>query len=433
MTIFFIDDAGPKGLSSAQFSKTLGIRKLDTRGQIKTLERKGLVQTYMKHDGRQKTAYYVAKRYQIKDPVPYIPDRHHKKEVYEKNSRKAVLTERQLARRNIIMDYVNDNGIVTDRHKIYRIIRDAEVESGLKGTMDRKSLKSLLAGLERDEKLKMFKFNIETESKKEPEEITLICAFRFNESDPQIKSVIEQEKMKLHFKPSDQIPQMEPVAKDKAKESIEESIEEMKNMVDGGSSPKKSLPSIGRVYNAKYGRINGVKPKFLRTRELHKYLFYLTRDYQGSKNFTKTDFLNYIRQENIDINATIEDELESMDIYTSDLSWRTFIPPLPQHQGWQQGWCLMSDIILRLPLSLFLQLVCVNYKVEGLDAYKDHPIRKHYLVKNLPDDIKRMLLNSRKYMASIYDETKKMIYMGLAQISGEVFKEKEHCFIYINR
>ena len=72
MTIFLIDDAGPKGLSSAQFSKTLGIRKLDTRGQIKTLERKGLVQTYMKHDGRQKTAYYVAKRYQIKDPVPYI-------------------------------------------------------------------------------------------------------------------------------------------------------------------------------------------------------------------------------------------------------------------------------------------------------------------------------------------------------------------------
>ena len=190
---------------------------------------------------------------------------------------------------------------------------------------------------------------------------------------------------------------------------------------------------IGRRYDAKFGRINGVKPKFLRTRELHKYLFYLTRDYQGSRDSTKTDLINHLRQESIDVNATIEAELESMDVYTSDLSWRTFIPPLPQHQGWQQGWCLMSDIILRLPLSLFLQLVCVNYKVEGLDAYKDHPIRKHYLVKNLPDHIKRMLLNSRKYMASIYDETKKMIYMGLAQISGEVFKEKEHCVIYINR
>ena len=121
---FLIDDAGPKGLSSAQYCKTLGTNRLDTRGQIKTLERKGLVQTYMKHDGRQKTAYYVAKRYQIKDPVPYVPDRHHmKKELNQKNSRKAVLTERQLARRNIIVDYVNENGIVVDRHRIYRCVK----------------------------------------------------------------------------------------------------------------------------------------------------------------------------------------------------------------------------------------------------------------------------------------------------------------------
>ena len=121
-----------------------------------------------------------------------------------------------------------------------RLIRDAEVEEGLQGTMDRKSLKSLLAGLERDGKIKMFKFNIETETKKN-EEITLICALRFNESDEQIQSVIEQERMKIHFKPSDQAP-VETVVKDKAKESIEESIEEMKNMVDGGNSAKKSSP-----------------------------------------------------------------------------------------------------------------------------------------------------------------------------------------------
>ena len=113
-----IDDAGPKGLSASEYSKKLGIRKLDTRGQIKTLERKGLVQTYMKHDGRQKTAYYVAKRYEIKDPLPFIPDRHHNKEI--SFSRKVVLTERQLARRKLIVDFVNEHGIIVDRHRIYR-------------------------------------------------------------------------------------------------------------------------------------------------------------------------------------------------------------------------------------------------------------------------------------------------------------------------
>ena len=307
------------------------------------------------------------------------------------------------------------------------MIRDAEIEEGLKGTMDRKSLKSLLAGLERDEKIKMFNFTIEIEAEsKKNEEVTLICASHFKESDAQVRSVIEQEKMKLNFKPSDTNVNTVEVAKDKAKESIEESIEEMKKMVDNKKSP------MTKRYDAKYGRINGVKPKFLRTRELHKYLFYLTRDYHGCKDSNKPEFMTYLRHENIDINAQIESELENMEVYTTDLSWKTFIPPLPQHHGWSKGWCLMSDIILRMPLSLFLQLVCVNYKVEGLDAYKDHPIRKHYLVKNLPDDIKRMLLNTRKYMASIYDETKKMIYIGLAQISTEVFKDKENCFIYIN-
>ena len=94
----------------------------------------------------------------------------------------------------------------------------------------------------------------------------------------------------------------------------------------------------------------------------------------------------------------------------------------------------MSDILLRLPLSIFLQLVCLNYKIDGLDAYKDHPIRKHYLVKNLPLDLKRQLIHvhKRKYVASVYDEIKKLIFMGLAQISSEVFKELDQCFVYIN-
>ena len=55
-------------------------------------------------------------------------------------------------------------------------------------------------------------------------------------------------------------------------------------------------------------------------------------------------------------------------------------------------------------------------------------------MKNLPTDLKRQLVHvhKRKYVASVYDEIKKLIFMGLAQISSEVFKELDQCFVYIN-
>ena len=244
-----------------------------------------------------------------------------------------------------------------------RYVRDSELEEGLQGTMDRKSFKSLLARLVRDNSIKIFKIEIEVGSKNQ--ELTLICAPQYNESDPQVQSIIEQQKMKLNFHDEGT---MESSPEKAPKDTISESLEEMKNMI--GS--KKS--QLTKKFDNKYGRINGVKPKFVRTRELHKYLFYLTRNYSGNAD-AKSKFLQYLHHENIDINAQIEEELENMEVYQTELSWKTFIPDIPKHKDWPDGWCFMSDILLRLPLSIFLQLVCLNYKIDGLDAYKDHPIR----------------------------------------------------------
>ena len=116
-----IDEAGPRGLSATEFGQKFGLRKLDTRGQIKTLERRKLVHTYMKDVGRQKTAYYVAKRFAVKDPVPNRPEREkHEKNKKVGNSRKEVMTERQIERRKKIIEFVNNHSIIPDPHKIYR-------------------------------------------------------------------------------------------------------------------------------------------------------------------------------------------------------------------------------------------------------------------------------------------------------------------------
>ena len=59
-----IDDAGPNGISAIELSKKLGIDKYSTRAVIKNIDRRKIVDTYMKDDGRQKTSHYVAERYQ---------------------------------------------------------------------------------------------------------------------------------------------------------------------------------------------------------------------------------------------------------------------------------------------------------------------------------------------------------------------------------
>ena len=85
-----------------------------------------------------------------------------------------------------------------------------------------------------------------------------------------------------------------------------------------------------------------------------------------------------------------------------------------------------------MPLSLFIQVVCLNFKLEGFDEFINHPIRKHYLIKNLPDNLKRQLVHRRKYIFSIYEDIQKMAYMGLLQFGENKHKEKDKQFAYVN-
>lgn len=50
-------------------------------------------------------------------------------------------------------------------------------------------------------------------------------------------------------------------------------------------------------------------------------------------------------------------------MYVDDASWMRYIPPLPIHRDFGFGWALVSDILLCLPLSIFVQIVQVSYKV----------------------------------------------------------------------
>ena len=168
--------------------------------------------------------------------------------------------------------------------------------------------------------------------------MNFVCLPQIDDNDPMIKACVDQVKMKLNFVPET----CSPDGKNVPENSIRSSLKELSQLV-----PEKNKERM--KYDSKFGRVNGSKPKFVRARELHKYLFYLTRDYSGQLTNSE-ELVKNMKKQGIQIDAETQKNLDSVEIFHKNLSWKTFIPGLPQHTGWTKGWVLMCDALLRIPL-----------------------------------------------------------------------------------
>lgn len=164
-------------------------------------------------------------------------------------------------------------------------------------------------------------------------------------------------------------------------------------------------------------------------RTIHEYTFYLARVHQ---NMTTTPF---------DQDKTIAQFMQQMHfddietwpiIWNDEIDWRMFVPPLIKHNGFDNGWCLLSDCLFRMPLSIYVQVVNILYEIPGLDRYLVHPIKKHFLVKDLPLEIQRMLYIKRKHIATVHELMRRLCCLGLVQC-GPHRAMKDQSFFYINR
>ena len=193
--------------------------------------------------------------------------------------------------------------------------------------MDRKYFRKLLDKMNEEKEIKIIPIKVGTGEKSK--ELKFVCMPHISETDPIITTYLEQLKMKMNFSP---VEDQKNTPKKYVDESISNSIKELNQMDqnDRGSSksPKKS-PTKKIIFDTKMGRINGVKPKFVRARELHKYLFYLTRDFNG-KPGSREDMIKLSKKQGYPITEEIETELQNIDVFQTDLGWKTFIPPLPQ-------------------------------------------------------------------------------------------------------
>jgi general transcription factor 3C polypeptide 1 len=89
----------------------------------------------------------------------------------------------------------------------------------------------------------------------------------------------------------------------------------------------------------------------------------------------------------------------------------------------------VCDLLLRLPLCIFVKVYNITFIVPELEQYLLHPIRRHYLVRHLPSRLRNILTIARRYIFSVHDVLQRLCYVGLIQFGPQRFKEKDQVLL----
>ncbi|CAL7934994.1 unnamed protein product [Xylocopa violacea] len=340
------------------------------------------------------------------------------------------ITYRLLRRANMIIESVKEHQVIDDITKLMKMIHEEEDKEGYDVKIDKKSILRLLKKLSKDNLVK--RIGITLSGCGREKHMTFICDPNIDVDSAVIQSVIEQVKLKFYLAIT-----QKPKLSMKQSRNVE-NCESNKDNDDATTNKSENAESVFQNFagmlkykcGPRISRKYGYSPKFIRMQVLHIFLFYLIYEHPGEQQISKEEQIKVLRN-----NFNITEELieEFSTIYTKDVSWKMFVPPLPQYTGWPRGWTLMSDVLLRLPLSIFLKIHYISFLIPDMDQYVNHPIRKHYLVRDLPLDIRNSLLYARKYIFHIHETVTRLCYFGLVQFGPQKLKEKDQVFIYLNR
>ncbi|XP_056136206.1 general transcription factor 3C polypeptide 1-like [Lampris incognitus] len=400
-------------------------------------------------------------------------------------------TYRLLRRKNLIIETVRSLRIIEGLYTLQKMISDEEKQDGVSTKCCKKSILRLIRSLSREGMLKMFTTTVIQDGISKKVEMVVHPSVQPN--DDIVKRTIEQVRFRISSSYSVlRQQQAEERAKDQENESKGKTAsinKGQKNKTDKKKTDPKEYDDFKPTPVKGLSRTLGFQPKMHRLRVIHTFLWFLIYGHplqQGSTytqpGATNTDEPENSRphngkdrhsSQNVDgqmqtfenlepdtgeqkmsesslpspeINSLGEEDVELMDISNSpeahsdievfldEDSWRRFIPPLRFHTEFGHGWALVSDLLLSLPLSLFVQFVQVNFEVDGLEEYLNDPVKQHYLVRTLPSRIRRQLLYKRKYIYTFHENMQRLVYMGLVQFGPvEKFKDKEQVFVYLRR
>ncbi|XP_071552525.1 general transcription factor 3C polypeptide 1 isoform X1 [Panulirus ornatus] len=374
------------------------------------------------------------------------------------------VTTRMMKRANMIIEAVRSIRVIDDAFKLQKMIVQAETEEGYAVKMDKKSLNRLLDKLSRGGFLKNIIVKLKCD--KLVKLVRFVVHPSINFESPHLKSAIEQQKLKFlavgsdpkreaesgspegkqqgrKIKSEDRSPgfskERETEEEDEGpvnKSSVGESMQELK-LMHQITSVKNSSSAADATSCSVAKKVTGMKgslgPKFVRMCELHKLLFYLVYGYGGQEDLQHEEAWAAIAASSPEVQLQNEDLSSYPTIYCPELSWKMFIPPLPNHMNTESGWAFVCDILLRLPLCIFVRLVSVSNTSGEIDEFLSHPLKKNLLVKYLPPYLRQSLLQGRRYVTYVIDLINRLCYVGLLQYGHQIMKEKDQVFIYVNR
>uniref|UniRef100_I3IU78 Ral transcription factor IIIC subunit 1 n=1 Tax=Oreochromis niloticus TaxID=8128 RepID=I3IU78_ORENI len=307
-------------------------------------------------------------------------------------------TYRLLRRKNLIVEAVCNFRIIEGLFQLQKMINDDEKQDGVSSKCCKKTIVRLVHCLAREGLLKIYTTTVVQDGM--TRKVEMIVHPSIQPNDDRVKQVIEQVRFRI-------------------------------------SSSSAVMFELFRGLSKTYG----FQPKMHRLRMMHNFLWYLIYGHPLRHNCSSSDSTSQSSSsaDGSDpaakpADSKAQQDLKEAEIYLDEDSWKRFIPPVRVHKEYSSGWAMVGDLLLCLPLSVFVQIIQVTYKVEGLEEYLNDPVKQHHLVRVLPARMRRQLLYKRKYIFVFHENLLKLVYMGLLQFGPiEKFMEKDQVFVYLKR
>ena len=146
---------------------------------------------------------------------------------------------------------------------------------------------------------------------------------------PDLQSKIEQHKLHLFaqktISPSSMQDMLPPDVDKEVADSLTKSTEILSSLYEDTCKNFK-----GGKHMSGYAKALGFRPKFIRVRQLHEFLVYLTKDYDGDVDLDQDEAKDAILA---DVDVGDLDCSELPRIYRKKLDWKTFIHPVTVQHG----------------------------------------------------------------------------------------------------
>lgn len=353
---------------------------------------------------------------------------------------KGNVTARLAERLNIILRSIKKHLIIVHIHQLTQAVNKAEAKMGLESTMCRKSMNRLISRLSIEKRIRLWQILLTYE--KHAKTCMFICDITINIDNPLFISMLEREKEIFLRRILNAQMRAQAVDRQRIEEQMYNNAGDHKSMIDKRTVKKSTeLAPKKKIIKDENGQIDrrmlnyGVTPKFIKMRTLHEFMFYLVYDEAKPMQQIVKPLHALEHWKNCEPLVNYDELMLNPlpVVYSIDLDWKTFVSPLGQNHEFGNGWILMSDLILRLPLSIFIKLINITVEIPGLDEYLEHPIRKHFLLKYIPAALQNELLKGRKHLFTIDETMRRLCCIGLVQMGPQLSKDKDQVFVYLNR